>query len=131
MIGLDTNVVVRLLVQDDAAQLRRVRKTLARECSEENPGLIGSIVLVETVRVFECAYQYGRMDIARALETLLRIRELEVQCRNEAWEALTHYRNEKDDFSDCYLAAVNRSLGCTDTLTLDRQAARLPSFRAI
>ncbi len=131
MIGLDTNVVVRLLVQDDAAQLRRVRKAVEKECTEKTPGLINSIVLVETVWVLGSAYGYGREDIAHAVETLLRIREFEVQCQDEAWKALTHYRNGNADFADCYLAAINNNLGCTATLTLDKKAAHVALFRAI
>jgi predicted nucleic-acid-binding protein len=131
MIGLDTNVVVRLLVQDDAAQLRRVQKALEKECTEENPGLVNSIVLVETVWVLGSAYGYDRQNIAHAVETLLQIREFEVQCQDEAWEALTHYRSGNSDFADCYLAAINRKLGCTSTLTLDKKAARVALFRAV
>ena len=131
MIGLDTNVVIRLLVQDDAAQLRRVQKSIAKECSEENPGLINSVVLVETVWVLGSAYGYGREDISHAVETLLQIKELEVQCPNEAWEGLSLYRSGKAEFADCYLAAINRGLGCKDTITLDKKAARVDSFRAV
>lgn len=131
MIGLDTNIIVRVLVQDDPAQLRRIQKALEKECSEENPGLLNSIVLVETVWVLESAYSYGRADVARAVETLLQIREFEVQCQDQAWEALTHYRNGNADFADVYLASINRTLGCTDTLTLDRKAARMALFRAV
>ncbi len=131
MIGLDTNIIVRVLVQDDPAQLRRIQKTLEKECSEKNPGLLNSIVLVETVWVLESAYRYGRADIAHAVETLLQIREFDIQCQDEAWEALTHYRNGNADFADVYLAAINRKLGCTSTLTLDKKAARVALFQAV
>ncbi len=131
MIGLDTNVIVRLLVQDDAAQLRRVQKAVEKECSKDNPGLINSIVLVETVWVLDRAYGYGREDIVHAVETLLQIKEFKIQCQDEAWEALKHYRSGNADFADCYLAAINHNLGCTDTLTLDKKAARMASFLVV
>lgn len=131
MIGLDTNIVVRLLVQDDAAQLRRIQKAIAKECSEETPGLISSFVLVETVWVLGSAYGYGREDIAHAIEALLQVKELDVQCQDEAWKSLTLFRAANADFSDYYLAAINRTLGCTATLTLDKKAARVPFFRAV
>ncbi|RYD38419.1 MAG: PIN domain-containing protein [Verrucomicrobiaceae bacterium] len=130
MIGLDTNIIVRLLVQDDTAQLGRVRQALD-ECSESNPGLLNSIVLDETVWVLGSAYGYGREEIAHAVETLLQIRELEIEHREQAWEALQHYRSGNADFSDCYLGAINRKLGCTTTLTLDRKAARMALFRPV
>jgi predicted nucleic-acid-binding protein len=60
MIGLDTNVVLRLMVQDDPAQLRRARRAVAAQCSEEEPGLINRIVLVEVIWVLSRGYKYSR-----------------------------------------------------------------------
>ena len=131
MIGLDTNIVVRMLVQDDTAQLHRVRRAIEEGCSEDDPGLINSIVLVELVWVLGSVYGYGRKEITRAVESLLQVRELEVQCQSEVWEALIVYRSGKADFADCFLAAINRKLGCTTTLTLDKKAARVDMFRSV
>lgn len=131
MIGLDTNVVVRLLVQDDTAQLRRVRKAISQHCSQVDPGFINAIVLVEVIWVLGSVYKYSRDQIASAIETLLQVKELAVQSPNEVWEALHLYRETKVGFADLYLAAINHEAGCTATLTFDKKAARLDVFQTV
>ncbi len=131
MIALDTNVVVRLLTQDDPAQLRRARKAIAKQCSAEDPGWINCIVLVEVIWVLSSAYRNSRGEIVVAIEKLLQVRELEIQYVDEAWEALHLYRDHPADFSDYYLAAINRKKGCRTTLTFDRMAGRSELFSLI
>jgi predicted nucleic-acid-binding protein len=131
MIGLDSNIVVRLLVQDAAAQLSRIQRAMAGACSEADPALVNNIVLVETVWVLASAYGYTRREIAHAIEALFQVKEIVLQNPDEAWEALTGYRRGNADFADYFLAAINRRLGCNETLTLDRKAARTATFRAV
>lgn len=131
MIGLDTNVIVRLLVQDDDAQLRRIEKAVSKYCSEGVPGMINAIVLAETVWVLKSAYGYSRNEIVSAIETLLQVKEFEVQHQNEAWEALHLFQDCKGGFADLYLAAINRQLGCSTTLTFDQEAAQNAGFELV
>lgn len=131
MIGLDTNVVVRLLTQDDSRQLKRAREAITSQCSAEDPGWINSIVLVEVIWVLSSAYQYSRGEIVGAIEKLLQVRELEIQYVDEVWEALHLYRDHPADFSDYYLAVINRKSGCGTTLTFDVKAARNEMFSMI
>jgi predicted nucleic-acid-binding protein len=131
MIGLDTNVVIRLLVQDDPAQLRRARKAVQQHCSEDDPGLINSIVLVEVFWVLGSVYDYEREEVVKAIEGLLQIREIEIQYRTEAWEALRRFQEGKVGFADCYLGSINRENGCSSTLTFDKKAAKLDWFELV
>ena len=131
MIGLDTNVVVRLLTQDDARQVKRASEAIGSRCSADAPGWINSIVLVEVVWVLSGAYKYSRGEIVGAIEKLLQVRELEIQNVDEAWEALQLYRDHPADFSDYYLAAINRKRGCETTLTFDARAAENGIFAKI
>ena len=131
MIGLDTNVVVRLLVQDDLAQVRRARKAIRQHCSEDDPGLINSIVLVEVIWVLGSVYRYSREEIVKAVEALLQIKEIEILHRTEVWEALRKFQDSKIGFADCYLAAINRESGCLSTLTFDKKAASLDLFQLL
>ena len=131
MTGLDTNVVVRLLTQDDPAKLERAMKAIGEQCSMGDPGWINCIVLVEVVRVLSSAYRYARGEIVVAIEKLLQVRELEIQFVDEAWEALHLYRDHPADFSDYYLAAINREKGCRTTLTFDGKAGRSGLFSFI
>ncbi len=129
MIGLDTNVVVRLLTQDDPDQLRRATEAIGAHFSADDPGWINCIVLVEVIWVLSSAYRYHRGEIVVAIEKLLQVRELEIQFVDEAWEALHLFRDQPADFSDYYLAAIKREKGCRTTLTFDGKAGRSELFR--
>ena len=131
MIGLDTNVVVRLLVRDDHAQLQRAEQALERHCSENNPALVNRVVLVEVVWVLARAYKYSRSEIVGALEALLQVREVSVESPAEVWEALHLYSGGSADFSDYFLSVLNRKNGCQTTLTFDAQAARSALFHLL
>jgi predicted nucleic-acid-binding protein len=131
MIGLDTNVVVRLLTRDDPAQVQRALEAIAKHCSEDDPGWINCIVLVEVVWVLSSAFRYDRKQIVAAIERLIQVRELTLQYPDEAWEALHLYRDHQADFSDYYLAAINRENGCRTTLTFDGKAGRSGLFEMV
>ncbi len=131
MIGLDTNVVLRLMVQDDPTQLRRARRAVAGRCSEEEPGLINRIVLVEVIWVLSRGYKYSREEIVSAVEKLLQVKELAVQNPGEVWEALHLYRDSKVGFADLYIAVLNRQEGYSPTLTFDKKAARTDLFELV
>jgi predicted nucleic-acid-binding protein len=130
MIGLDTNVLLRYLVQDDARQADRAEKFLATACSVDDPAFINRVVLCEPVWVLESGYRYPRPRVASALETILRTRQFVVEDAQEAWASLAVYR-EGSDFSDALIAALNLRQGCTATATFDWQAARQPGFQPI
>ncbi len=123
MIGLDTNVLVRYLMQDDAAQAAKASRLIER-CSAEEPGFIAMVVLVELVWVLESSYGIERARIAAALELLLRTRELRVEQAETAWHAVRMYRDSRADFADALIARCAAAAGCERTLTFDRDAAR-------
>lgn len=130
MIGIDTNVLVRYLAQDDAAQ-----SPLATEIVEgftsEAPGYISQVVLVETVWVLTRSYRMTREAIADAVEVLLRSRELIVEGTEAGYLALATYRATKADFADALIAHGGRLAGCTETLTFDRGAASHAGMRLL
>ncbi len=127
MVGIDTNVLVRYLVQDDPEQARKATRFIANECSAEDPGLVNRVVLCELVWVLETAYGYARETVALALEKILRAAELTIEDHQEAWSSLREYQDGAD-FADSFIAAVNRHLGCERTVTFDRKAARRAGF---
>ena len=124
MPALDTNVLVRYLMQDDAAQAAKASRLIER-CSAEEPGFIAMVVLVELVWVLESSYGIERARIAAALELLLRTRELRVEQAGTAWHAVRMYRDSRADFADTLIARCAAAAGCERTLTFDRDAARL------
>lgn len=127
MTGIDTNVLVRYLVQDDPEQARKATRFITNGCSSEDPGLINRIVLCELVWVLETAYGYPRAEVALALEKILRTTQFEIENQQEAWLSFREYQGGSD-FADAFIAAVNRQFGCDGTVTFDRKAGRRPGF---
>jgi predicted nucleic-acid-binding protein len=128
VIGLDTNVLVRYLVQDDPAQSRTASQVIARECTRESPGFINRIVLCELVWVLESAYGYSKDTIAEVMEKVLRTSQFRIEDVQTAWTAFRLYQKGRADFADCLLGVTNRSHGCERTVTFDRQAGKLDGF---
>ena len=131
MKGLDTNVLVRYLVADDAEQAERAARFLEKECTAETPGFVNRIVFCELVWVLRSAYGYGRDQIAAPLELLLRTAELRVEDHDAAWSALRLYRAGNCDFPDAFLALTNRESGCETTVTFDQKAGRIEAFSVL
>ncbi|MEM9481240.1 MAG: type II toxin-antitoxin system VapC family toxin [Verrucomicrobiota bacterium] len=131
MLGIDTNLLVRLIVADDEEQADRAQRVLESRCSEEEPGFVNAVVLAEFSWVLAKSYGYDRESIAVAIESLLSAKALEVQFPVEAWEAAKACRGSMVGFADFYLAAINRAQGCDTTLTFDRKAAVTEGFEGI
>ena len=131
MIGLDTNVLVRYITQDDPAQCKAAAHLLEKTCSEESPGHINLIVLCELVWVLEDVYAYSKAQIAGTLEHLLRSRELRVQSSERAWAAWRGYRAGRADFADVLIAAINDAEGCSVTYTFDKKASAAAGFKLL
>jgi predicted nucleic-acid-binding protein len=130
MKGIDTNVLLCYLVEDDADQARRAARFLLEECTVEDPGLVNRVVLCELVWVLHSGYGYSRVEVVHALDAIMSAAQLNVEDRHEAAEAVDAYRNGAD-FADGLIAAVNRRLGCEHTVTFDRKASRRPGFIAL
>lgn len=123
MIGLDTNVLVRFLVQDDphqAAQATRLIETL----SAEQPGYLAEVVLVELAWVLSAAYGYSRGQIADVLERLLRSRELVIEHPSRSLQAVRLYRDSGADFADALIALAAKEAGCSRVMSFDRRACK-------
>jgi predicted nucleic-acid-binding protein len=123
VIGLDTNVVVRLLVGDDAAQQQSAREYITRHCSSEEPAWIDRIVAVETVWVLERSYGFSSVQIADAFEKLLDTAELAFEDHDLVRTAIALYRRGAG-FGDALVAECNVRSGCTTTITFDAAASK-------
>lgn len=130
MKGIDTNVLVRYLIQDDPEQAARAARFIATECSVDDPCLVNRVVLCELVWVLESAYGYPRVRVAVVLERILRTAQLTVEDSRDAWAALLQYRHGAD-FSDALIAICNLRLGCEHTVTFDRKASHRAGFVAL
>jgi predicted nucleic-acid-binding protein len=129
--GIDTNVLVRLLTRDDAAQFRRVQEFLETRFAEAEPVLVNVIVLCETVWVLRSSYGIPRREIAAALDRLLGASGLVIEDRDEVTAAVDAYRRGPGDFSDYLLGERNRAVGCVSTATLDRRLKSASAFELV
>ncbi|MGV8840229.1 MAG: PIN domain-containing protein [Bauldia sp.] len=130
MIGLDTNVLVRLITDDDPAQAERAERYLRENTSPSNPAFINCIVLVELEWVLRSVYGYERPLIADALDKLLGAPGRSIEHEGEVREAAAAYRRGKD-FAGALIGAVNRAIGCDLTLTFNRGVPEGAGFEVL
>jgi predicted nucleic-acid-binding protein len=123
VIGLDTNVLVRYLAQDDRAQAAAATR-LVDGFTAEAPGFISTVTLVETVWVLTRAYRTPKAQITHVIEGLLRSQDLVIEQAEVHYLALGLYRVAPVDFADAVIAQAGRRAGCTQTVTFDRGVAK-------
>ncbi|GGD09486.1 PIN domain-containing protein [Aureimonas glaciei] len=123
MIGIDTNVLVRLLVGDDVAQLETVRAILASQ--EGRPIMINLLVLTKAVWVLGKLKRPTAPTIPEVVEMLLASPDFLLEARDDVVRALEAAGAAKCDLADALIACRNRSLGCDTTVTFDHAASRL------
>ncbi len=123
MIGLDTNVLVRYVAQDDPKQSPRAT-LLMESLSVDAPGFVSIVSVVELVWVLSGCYGSTKGEICEILTTLLRTKELVVAQADTVWQALRSFRDSKADFADCLIERTANAVGCSHTATFDREAAK-------
>ena len=128
MIGLDTNILVRYLTQDDSTQSPKAREIMERRLTEEKPGFVSIVAMVETVWVLERAYGLTPHKIVGAVERVLQTDVLVVENEQEVFTAMIALKDGQGSFADAVIAALGARMGCSCTLTFDRKALRLPGF---
>jgi len=126
VIAADTNVLVRLLVEDDEKEAAAVRELVAAAKEHQEPVLVTAPVLCELEWVLESAYDASRKDIAKAVQAFLDDAVFVVDGRDAVVEALAHYRETAADFSDCLIVATARRAGARTIATFDRRLRRVP-----
>ena len=121
MRALDTNILVRLLVRDDAEQVGKAMAFIAKG------GWVSSVALVETVWVLESVYEKSKGEIADSLALLLGDSRLTFHDADAASAALDQYRVHRAlDFADCLILEFARKAAHLPLGTFDRALAKLP-----
>ena len=131
MKAVDTNVLVRYLVQDDPRQGRRAADFIETAGSGVEQILIGNIVLCELVWVLESAYEYKKAEIADTIEKTLQAAAFRFESKDIIRAALAEYRMSEADFADCLIGRIHRSLGCEATVTFDTGLRKLETFQLL
>lgn len=123
MTGLDTNVLVRYIMQDDARQ-SAVANRFVESLSAESPGFVSLIGVIELAWVLSSAYRLDKEQVVEAFEGLLRTKELVVERAPVVWSGLRVYKDADAELADCLLERSAKMAGCDNTVTLDRGVAK-------
>ncbi len=127
MIGLDSNVLVRYLAQDDARQSAAATRFVDSELSASNPGFISLMVLVEVCWVLKRLYGATQSELADTLNDFLGTAQFQVERREVVQVAIQRFssqKNAKVGIADLLIAEVARDQGCTHTVSFDKGAVR-------
>ena len=131
MIGLDTNVLVRNLTQDDPAQSRRANATVAAAVEKGERCRLDSVVLCELVWVLRGAYGYGKDTVVETLERILATAQFEIGDKDHVRRALDDHRTGPADFADYLIGQRCREMGCRKTATFDQRLKNSGLFEVL
>jgi predicted nucleic-acid-binding protein len=129
MTGLDTNVLIRYLTQDDVAQATRASQVIDR--ADAGALFVSAVVLCEIVWVLDTSYGYAREQIAQAIERILMTAQFSFQEKGLLWLALADYQRGKGDFADHVIGRTARAAGAEHTLSFDRALKGSDLFRVL
>jgi predicted nucleic-acid-binding protein len=130
MIGLDTNVIVRYIAQDDIKQ-SALATNLINSLTKDSPGFITLVSVVELVWVMQSCYQSTKQEVVKILETLTATRELMIENSETLIKAIRVFSNSKADFSDCLIERSANKAGCEYSVTFDVDAMKHAGFKSL
>jgi predicted nucleic-acid-binding protein len=128
VIALDTNVLVRFLVEDDRDQCERARRLVASVSEAEQTCFVSDVVMCETVWVLASCYRFSREKISTVLRAVLRARQLAFQSSERIAKALAAYEEGRGDFADFMIRDVAEEAGCDSVATFDRELVDQSGF---
>lgn len=126
MIGLDTNILIRLLTRDDESQAAKAKALLEKHAAEDGALFVSDIVLAELVWTLERAYELERVQITSSIRALAANATLGFESREVIREALALFADSKAGFADCLIVAKAKSVGCESVATFDKAMRALP-----
>jgi len=128
MRAIDTNVLVRFVTNDDAAQAAIVERLFA-ECQRNHEHLfISTPVICELVWVLKNGLRQSKGEIAKVIDSLVEDGLFQIEHRPLVSRALDHYRAGRADFADYLIGLLGWHAGCPGTVTFDRALKGAPGF---
>lgn len=129
MIGLDTNILIRYLTQDDPVQSPNSTDVIEQRLSAADPGFVSVLTMAEAVWVLDRAYGLTDREIAGAIERILQVDVLLVENEQEVFAAMVALKQGHGEFADALIGELGARAGCTCTFTFDKKTLRLPAFK--
>lgn len=130
MIGVDTNVLVRYITQDDLRQTP-ISQAFLQSLTAENPGHNTLVVIAELCWVLNRSYKLKRPQFSSAIQILLTSDELVIQDKQLVIEALYIFSKSNADFDDCLIERCSKAAGCDSIVTFDRNAAKAAGMQLL
>ena len=131
VIGLDTNVLVRYLVQDDPAQAEIANSIMESEISLDNKGFVSCVMLCEVVWVLKRAYKQPKARLLEVIRLMFETDSIEIERRAEVWRAYRAFAQGDADFSDYLIGEVAHSHGVEKVYTFDTSCADSGFFQVL
>jgi predicted nucleic-acid-binding protein len=141
MIGLDTNVLVRYIVQSPTppspasggglGRGSQVATAFIERLSERDPGFVSVVAMTETAWVLERAYRLSAGEVAKVIERMLQAAPLVVESEQEVFTAMVALKEGRGSFADALIGALGAKAGCSTTVTFDRRAVQLSGFELL
>jgi predicted nucleic-acid-binding protein len=130
MLALDTNVLVRFLVEDDEVQSARAAKLVGRAIGEGEQLFVSDVVLCEVVWVLRASYGFERAEIAGVLQRMLVAAHLTFAGSDRLKRAAESFEHGKGDFADYVIREQALAAGCERVATFDRALLKEEHFAA-
>jgi predicted nucleic-acid-binding protein len=128
VVGLDTNVLVRYIVEDDTEQASLARQLIEGKCTAAKPAHITLLVLCELIWVLGRSYNCTKQQLSTVLENILLTECFDIEHHDLAWAAFHDYDRTNVDFADCLISRLNQAKGSSTTFTFDKKAANLDLY---
>jgi predicted nucleic-acid-binding protein len=130
VIALDTNVLVRFLLEDEAEQYRRVIALVRRATEAGDQLYVSDVVLAELVWVLRLRYNFQKSEVIDKLQLLLQARQLTFASTDRVAGAIRSFAAGKGDFADYLIREQALEDDCAAVATFDRALLKEPGFIA-
>jgi predicted nucleic-acid-binding protein len=128
VIALDTNVLVRFIVEDDDEQTKRTVRLIEDALAKDEPLFVSEVVLCEAVWVLARVYKLSKEELVQTLRALLQAREVDIQAKEGVRRAVDAFAGGKGDFADYVIREVATAAGCDRIATFDKALLGEPEF---
>ena len=131
MIGVDTNVLARLIAKDDLRQMEEALAVIRAARKNGHFIYVSQIVLCELSWLLRSRYKFTKQQVTDALENIILGKDFVIEERDIVHEVFDLYRQSKADFADILMSLRNQKAGCKHTLTFDASAKKVRGMKKL